>query len=106
MDRCNDVELGNIVQDHNATNTPGLNTVLFLDHDAIKNIPACRKIAYVCIVEDYRQQKPNPNRVRITVGENLIEYPHEVETQTADLVPATILWNSVGSTPNAKYEKL
>ncbi|KAL7466426.1 hypothetical protein ACHAXS_006719, partial [Conticribra weissflogii] len=47
--------------------------------------------------------KPDPNRVKITVGGNLIEYPHEVTTQTADLVTTKILWNSVVSYPNTKY---
>ncbi len=52
---------------------------------------------------DYRPQKPDPNKVRITVGGNLIEYPSEVTTLTSDLVTAKILWKSVVSPPNAKY---
>jgi len=41
--------------------------------------------------------------VRITVGGNLINYPGELTTNTADLITSKILWNSVLSTPNAKY---
>jgi hypothetical protein len=37
------------------------------------------------------------------VGGNLIDYPGELTTQTADLVTSKILWNSIISTPNAKY---
>ena len=47
--------------------------------------------------------KDNPNRVRITVGGNLIDYPGELTTQTADLVTTKILWNSTISTPGARY---
>ena len=36
-------------------------------------------------------------------GGKLIEYPHELTMRTADLKTSNILWNSVLSTPNAKY---
>ncbi len=89
------IELGNIAQGNKVTNTPGTNNVFFLDHTAIKNIPTNRKLTYACIVVDYGPQKPDPNSVRITVDGNLIEYPHEVTTQTADLVTNKILWKII-----------
>jgi hypothetical protein len=52
---------------------------------------------------DYRPQKADPNRVRITVGGNLIDYPGESTTRTADITTAKLLWNSTLSTPNAKF---
>ncbi len=96
------IELGNIVQGHKVTNAPGTSTLFFLYHDVIKIIPTDRKITYGHIVVDYRLHKPDPNRVRFTVEEELIEYLHEITTQTPDLVTTKILWNSIGSTPNAK----
>ena len=45
----------------------------------------------------------NTNRVRITAGGNIIEYPFELMTQTADLITSKKLWNSTISTPGAKY---
>eukprot|EP00804_Cyclotella_cryptica_P000710 CCRYP_000992-RB/>CCRYP_000992-RB protein AED:0.38 eAED:0.38 QI:0/0/0/1/0/0/2/0/263 len=48
-------------------------------------------------------QKDDPNRVRITVGGNLINYPGELTTRTADLTTAKILWNSTISTPGARF---
>ncbi len=33
------MELGNMAQDHKATNTPGTNTDFFHDHDEIKRTP-------------------------------------------------------------------
>ena len=83
--------------------TEGTNTVFFLSPAAIKTIPADRTVTYARVVVDFRPQKADPNRVRITVGGNLIDYPGEVTTRTADMVTSKILWNSVLSTPDAKY---
>ena len=41
--------------------------------------------------------------MRITVGGNLIDYPGELTTRTADLTTTKILWNSVVSTEGARY---
>ena len=60
-------------------------------------------MTYARIVVDFRPQKTDPNRVRITVGRNLIYYPYELTTLTADLTTSKGIWNSVISTPGAKY---
>ena len=39
----------------------------------------------------------------MTAGGNLIHYAGELTTRTADLTTAKIVWNSVLSTPGAKY---
>eukprot|EP00956_Cyclotella_meneghiniana_P026599 scaffold57893_cov25-Cyclotella_meneghiniana.AAC.1 len=96
-------ELGGLAQGDNKTGAAGTNTVFFMNHDEIKNIPADRTVTYARVVVDYRPQKEDPNRVRITVGGNLINYPGELTTRTADLVTSKILWNSVISTENARY---
>ena len=96
-------ELGSLAQGDNKTGTKGTNTIVFLDHQGVRNIPKDRTITYARVVVDYRPQKADPNRVRITVGGNLIDYPGELTTNTADLVTSKILWNSVLSTPDAKY---
>jgi hypothetical protein len=83
--------------------TVGTNTVFFMSPDDIKTIPSDRTVTYARIVVDFRPQKEDPNRVRITVGGNLITYPGEVTTRTADMITSKILWNSVLSTPGAKY---
>ena len=41
--------------------------------------------------------------MRITVGGNLIDYPREFTTCTADLTTSKVMWISVISTPGAKY---
>ena len=43
-------------------------------------------------------QKKDPIQVRITVGENLIEYPGKLSAKTADLTTFKIHINSVIST--------
>ncbi len=94
-------ELGRLAQGFDTTK--GTDTVFFMTIDEIKRIPKDRTVTYARIVVDYRPQKEDPNRVRITVGGNLIDYPGELTTRTADLTTAKILWNSTLSTPNAKF---
>ena len=60
-------------------------------------------MTYARIVVDFRPQKTDPNRFHITVGGNLIDYPYELTTRTSDLTTSKVMWNSVISTPGAKY---
>lgn len=73
-------------------------------HADIANIPKGRTVTYGRIVIDYRPQKADPNRVRITAGGNIIkDYPGELTTRTADLTTSKIMWNSVLSTEGARF---
>ena len=81
----------------------GTNTIKFLDHADIDNIPRDRTVTCARIVVNHRPQKEDPNRVGITVGGNLIDYPFELTTRTADMLSAKILWNSVISTVGARF---
>jgi len=96
-------EWGNLAQGDHKTGTKGTNSIFVLDHDQIKQIPNGRIVTYRQIVVNFRPQKEDPNRVRITAGGNLINYPRELITRTAELTTSKILWNSVLSTENAKY---
>ena len=69
----------------------------------INQIPAHRTVTYARIVVDYRYQKKDPNRVRITAGGNLIKYPYQLTTRTADLTTSKIMCNSVISTLGARF---
>ena len=55
------------------------------------------------MVADFRPQKPDPHRIRITIGGSKITVEYDVSTPTADLSTAKILINSTFSTPNAKW---
>ena len=78
----------------------GSNTVFFIAKQAV---PQDRKPTYGRLVVSIRPQKKETHRTQLTVGGNLIEYPDNVSTSTADLTTAKILLNSVVSTPNAKF---
>ena len=95
------VELGQLAQGYK--DTKGTELVKFMTWNVINQIPADRTVTYARIVVDYRDQKKDPNRVRITVGGNLIKYPYEITTRTADLTTSKIMWNLVISTPGARF---
>ena len=97
-------EFGNLAQGDDKTGEKGTNSIFVMSHNEIANIPKGRTVTYGRIVINYRQQKADPNRVRITAGGNLIkDYPGELTTRTADLTTSKILWNSILSTEGAKF---
>ena len=63
---------------------------------------ANRVAAYIRMVADIRPHKPDPLRVRITVGGGNIELNYDVGTPTADLSISEILINITLSNPGAK----
>ena len=77
----------------------GTNTIFFIPRH---KVPKHKTVTYPRIVCDYRPNKTESNRTRITVGGNLLTYADEVYTATADLITAKLLINSVLSTKNAK----
>ncbi len=81
--------------------TKGTNIIFFLSHADICNIPSNRTVTYACIVIDHCPPKEGPNRIHITFGGNLIDYPFELTTRTADMVSSKILRNSVIITKDA-----
>ena len=95
------IELGRIAQGYK--DTKGTNTIKFLTCDEIRHIPSNHTVTYAYIVVDFCPQKEYPNCVRIAVGSNLIGYPCELSTRTADLTITKIMWNSVISAPGIRY---
>jgi len=96
-------EFGNMAQGDKKTGTKGTNSIFIMSHKEIKNIPWDCVVTYVRLFVDYRPQKEDPNRVRMTAGGNLISYLGELTTRTANGATAKILWNSVISTTGARY---
>ena len=94
-------ELGRLAQGWK--DTKGTNTIEFMSHEEIAKIPKGKIVTYARIVVDFRPQKEDPNRVRVTAGGNLIDYPHKLTTRTADLTTTKIMWNSTISTKGARY---
>ncbi len=99
-------DFGGMSQGDNKTDQKGTNAMFIMPPSNVPNIPKDRVITYARVVVDHRPQKADPNRIQITAGENLINYPGKLTSRTADITTAKILWNSVLSMPRAKYMTL
>ena len=75
------------------------NTIFFIPKE---KLPASRTVTYGIIGAEIRPQKDKIHRTRLTVGGNLINFPGDVTTLTADLATAKLIFNSELSTKNAK----
>ncbi len=96
-------DFGGMAQGCKKTGQKGTNAIFIMTHAEIPNIPKDRTVTYAQVVIDFRPQKDDPHRIRITAGGNLITYPGELLTRTADLTTSKLMWNSVLSTGGAKY---
>jgi hypothetical protein len=78
----------------------GTDTMFFVDKNKVpkdrwKEMTYCRKVC------DVREHKAEKNRTRLTVGGEIINYPDDCGTPTADILTVKLLLNSVISTKNA-----
>ena len=101
-------ELGRLAQGYGKKGSDdyvkGTNTCFFVDFDEIRNIPKDQVCTHARILVDYRpQKKKDKNRVRVTAGGNIIEYPGKLTTRTADMTTSKLMWNSTISTHNMCY---
>jgi hypothetical protein len=78
----------------------GSNTIFFIPRQAV---PKGKIVTYGRFVVNIRPNKSEVHRVRLTVGGNLIQYPVDVSTRSADLTTSKCLWNSNISTDGVKY---
>jgi hypothetical protein len=76
------------------------NTIFFIPR---QTVPKGKIITYGHFLVDIRPNKTETHRVRLAVGGNLIQYPGDVSTRSADLTTSKCLWNSTISTEGAKY---
>ena len=70
------IELNRLTQEYNGVK--GTETIKFMALDEKINTSQDWTVTYARIVVDYCLQKKDPNRVRIMVGGNLIEYPYKL----------------------------
>ncbi len=63
----------------------------------------CKDVTYGQTICNYRSEKQDPYRTRITMSRNLINYPNDCGTPTADHFTVKIMFNSVITMPNAKF---
>ena len=78
----------------------GTDTIFFIRRS---QVPRHKKATYPRFVVSYRGQKAEPERTRLTVGGNLIDYAGDVSTRTADMTSFKLLANSTISTPGARF---
>jgi hypothetical protein len=90
-------------QGDNKTEAKGTNAMFVMIPEEVDYTPAARLATYANIVVNYQPQKDNPYQIRITADGNLINYPGELVTCTADIMKSKLHWNSVLSTQQAKY---
>ena len=65
--------------------------------------PRDKKYTYPRYAADYRPETDEPDRMRITCGGDVLDYFGDVTTHTASILTVKMHWNSVISTPGAKY---
>jgi hypothetical protein len=90
-------ELGRIC--HGIRDVAGTNTAFFID---LNNIPKYRNITYCKLVCDFKPNKTEKHRVRLTVGGDRLDYSGDTATSTAEITIFKILINSTLSTTEAK----
>ncbi len=93
-------EFGRLAQGVKPHMPTGTDTIHFIP---VTSMPAGRKATYLRLVTADRPQKTETKRTRATVDGEKITYPGDVSTKTAGLTTAKVLFNSVLSTPNAKF---
>ena len=94
-------ELGRLAQ--GIRDIAGTDTINFIP---FSEVPKGEAVTYGRIVCMFRPQKDEPNRTRLTVGGNLLVALYDISTPTADLTTAKLLFNSVISTPGARFVTL
>jgi hypothetical protein len=80
----------------------GTNTILFICKCDIPKT-RIRDVTYSQFVCTIRPEKSEPNRPRLVIVGDRINYPGNAATPTADILSAKIFFNSVISTPGAKF---
>jgi hypothetical protein len=90
-------ELGRMCQGIRAI--AGANTAFFID---LKSIPKNRKITYEKLVCNFKSNKNEKHRVRLTVGGDILDSSDDTATSTADITIFKIWINITLSTQEAK----
>ena len=78
-------DFGGMTQGDNKTGQKGTNAMFVMNHDEIQTVlKQKKKFTYGNPVVDYRPQKDDQHRIRITSGGNLITYKSSPSVRTAD----------------------
>ncbi len=80
----------------------GTNTIFFIHKHEIPQ-DRLKDVTYIKFVSLIRMEKEDPHQIQATLRGNLIQYPDDVGTPTANLLLIKIFLNSVISTDRAKF---
>ena len=80
--------------------TSGTNTIFFIPKE---KVPEGITVTYGKIVAEIILQKAETHHTQLTLGGNLINFPGDVTTPTADLTTSKLIFKSVLSTKNEKF---
>ena len=96
-------DFGSVAQGDNKAGQKGTNSIFVMRHEEIRKIPKTQTVNYARVIMDFQPPKVDPHRIHITAGGNLINYPSELSTHTANLTTSKLMWNSILSTKGAHY---
>jgi hypothetical protein len=91
-------EIGRLFQ--GIRNQKGTNTCFFIRKT---QVPSDKRLTYGRIVCNFRPQKEEQHRTRLTIGGDRIDYPGNKSTPNADLTTVKLLLNSTISMPGAVF---
>ena len=80
----------------------GTDTITFIYKDQVPE-DEWKNVTYARVCANYRPEKEDPFRIRITLGGDKINYTGDCGTPTTDMITTKLLFNSVISTPGAKF---
>ena len=83
----------------------GTNTPFFIDKQDIP-VDSWKDVTYVRVVVDYRPDKSDPYRTKITIWGDRVNYPGDCGTTTVRFNTVELLLNSIVSKINAHFMKI
>ena len=93
-------EMGRLAQ--GIRDIKGTNTIYFIDKSEMPK-DRLQQVTYARIVVGYKPDELEKYRTRVTVGGDRIHCGYDISAPTCSLPTIKLLWNSVLSTPGAKY---
>jgi hypothetical protein len=93
-------EIGHLAQVVGGRMKSGHENIFFIPK---RQVPTGRQVTYANPVCDYRPLKDDPYRVCLTVGGDKLPYASDAGAPAASLLEVKILFNSVISTPGARF---
>jgi hypothetical protein len=81
---------------------PATDTCFFVE---LTNIPKDRQITYGKIVCDYKPHEKEKERVRLTVGSDMLDYSGDVTTSTVDIVKLLPLPQPACARPHGRMDE-